>query len=203
MAYEMSALSVPSPLAVRKDTSLTGGNTSPLSARDPLPPDLDPASVPDTLLGVGGKHTGEVISPVIPRAPQTLSRRHVRIRNMQVGKISREKPRPTESLIRNSWEISRSEMFRNNALLGVPRSLFETRGWATTTSSPGMRVVVSPSRQHVGMFRNIMNAESNLRNPGIAVDAEIPAPVRQYVSAPVRQCAGVGRQADEGNVLAP
>ena len=109
MAYEMSALSVPSPLAVRKDTSLTGGNTSPLSARDPLPPDLNPASVPDTLLGVGGKHTGEVISPVIPRAPQTLSRRHVRIRNMQVGKISREKPRPTESLIRNSWEISRSE----------------------------------------------------------------------------------------------
>ena len=62
MAYEMSALSVPSPLAVRKDTSLTGGNTSPLSARDPLPPDLDPASVPDTLLGVGGGNIREKLS---------------------------------------------------------------------------------------------------------------------------------------------
>ena len=54
VASKVSDLSVSSSLAVRKGTSLTSGNTSPLSARNPPPPDLDPASVPDTLLGVGG-----------------------------------------------------------------------------------------------------------------------------------------------------
>ena len=68
-------------LAVRKGTGLTGGNTSPLSARYP-PPDLDPASVPYTLLGVGGnierrdsrtrKVTDEVISRRSPGVPDHM-----------------------------------------------------------------------------------------------------------------------------------